>query len=255
MVARSNTADFIKKSTKIHGEQYDYSRVEYVNNRIPVEIICPIHGVFLQKPICHLIGHGCPNCGVDKKKGLIRGIAVNDTQLSKSEQSVKCWLDLLRRCFPKSEHEKRQCQSYLNVKFYEPWLKFSNFKLWFDENYIEGYVLDKDLLSNGIKMYSPSTCCFIPKELNNILQTERKSSRKIGCSRFFNKSKGIFEPKMCVNGRTTSLGKCYSETEAIELYKKEKKKLIDKTAKYYFAKGLISEKVYNSFLNYVVRYE
>lgn len=59
---------------------------------------------------------------------------------------------------------------------------------------------------------------------------------------------------MCINGKTTSLGKCNSEEEAIEVYKKEKKKLIDKTAKEYFDKGLISEKVFNSFLNYKVNY-
>lgn len=42
-----------------------------------------------------------------------------------------------------SECEKSLCRSYADVGFYEPWLLFSNFKVWFDENYIEGYVLDK----------------------------------------------------------------------------------------------------------------
>ncbi len=255
MPVRSNTNDFIEKSIIVHGRYYDYSRVTYVNNRTPVEIICPKHGQFHQKPINHLIGHGCPFCGVERKKGFIRGVAINDTQFSKAEKSVQCWLDLLRRCFPKSEHERKQCQSYKGIVFYKPWLKFSNFKVWFDENYIEGYVLDKDLLSNGEKAYSPCTCCFIPRDLNNLLQTEHKSNQKKGCKRFFNKSKDIFEPKMCINGKTTSLGKCSSEKDAIEVYKKEKKKLINKTAKEYFDKGLISEKIYNSFLIYKVRYE
>lgn len=249
------TSDFIKKSIEKHGEYYDYSHVKYVNNMTPVEIICPRHGAFLQKPVSHMVGNGCRLCGIARKKGLIRGIAINDTCFTKSCKAVQCWYDLLKRCFPKSEYEKKQCQSYKGVKFYKPWLRFSNFKTWFDKNYIKGYDLDKDLLSNGSKEYSPSTCCFIPRALNNLLQTESKSSQKEGHKRFFNKSKGIYEPKVCVNGKTKSLGKCYSEKDAIEVYKKEKKKLIDKTAKDFFDKGLISEKIYNSFLNYIVRYE
>lgn len=155
-----------------------------------------------------------------------------------------------------SEYEKLLCRSYADVGFYEPWLLFSNFKMWFDENYVEGYVLDKDLLSSGKskRMYSPDTCCFIPKALNNILQTEKKSRQIEGMKRFYNKSHGRFEPKMCINGKTVGLGWCDTEEEAIEVYKNEKKKLIDKVAKEYFNKGLISERIYKAFLNYKVVY-
>ena len=53
---------FINKSKKRHSDKYDYSKVEYVNNRTPVVIICPVHGEFSQKPDKHIIGHGCPKC-------------------------------------------------------------------------------------------------------------------------------------------------------------------------------------------------
>ena len=53
---------FIEKSNKIHCNKYDYSKVEYVNNRKHVIIICKKHGEFLQKPFIHLLKHGCPNC-------------------------------------------------------------------------------------------------------------------------------------------------------------------------------------------------
>ena len=58
--------EFIKKSIKIHDNKYDYSLVEYVKGRINVKIICPIHGVFEQKPCNHLIGYGCQICGQEK---------------------------------------------------------------------------------------------------------------------------------------------------------------------------------------------
>ena len=55
--------DFILKAREIHGDKYDYSLVEYKNNKTKVCIICPVHGEFWQKPNNHLIGQGCPYCG------------------------------------------------------------------------------------------------------------------------------------------------------------------------------------------------
>lgn len=56
------TEDFIKKAKQIHKDKYDYSKVEYKNNREKVCIICPEHGEFLQSPNAHLRGAGCPLC-------------------------------------------------------------------------------------------------------------------------------------------------------------------------------------------------
>lgn len=59
---KSNSSDFIKKSLAVHGDVYDYSLVEYINNRTSVNIICSVHGVFQQLPFNHLTGKGCPKC-------------------------------------------------------------------------------------------------------------------------------------------------------------------------------------------------
>ena len=56
--------EFIEKARKVHGDEYDYSKVEYKNNKTKVCIICPKHGEFWQKPNSHLSsGQGCPKCG------------------------------------------------------------------------------------------------------------------------------------------------------------------------------------------------
>jgi glutaredoxin len=60
--------EFVERSILVHGDWYDYSKVEYVNNRIKVCIICPIHGEFWQTPANHLSGYGCPHCANDKLK-------------------------------------------------------------------------------------------------------------------------------------------------------------------------------------------
>ena len=49
---------------EVHGDKYDYSKVEYINNKTKVCIICPEHGEFWQKPESHIIKkRGCPYCG------------------------------------------------------------------------------------------------------------------------------------------------------------------------------------------------
>lgn len=69
------TLEFVEKSKIVHGERYSYEKVAYKNNRTDVEIICPEHGSFMQKPAVHLRGGGCPKCfasesGNKKRKGM-----------------------------------------------------------------------------------------------------------------------------------------------------------------------------------------
>lgn len=71
--------EFIKKCREIHGDRYDYSKVNYVNNKTKVEIICPIHGSFYQTPRAHLCKkHGCPYCKESQLERDIRLLLTNN---------------------------------------------------------------------------------------------------------------------------------------------------------------------------------
>ena len=59
---RLNTDIFIKKAKEIHGDRYDYSKVNYVNSHNMVNIICPKHGEFKLMAYAHLNGQGCKKC-------------------------------------------------------------------------------------------------------------------------------------------------------------------------------------------------
>ena len=59
---KKTAEEFIKKAKEIHGNRYDYSKVEYINNKTKVCIICPEHGEFWQTPNAHLLGQGCKLC-------------------------------------------------------------------------------------------------------------------------------------------------------------------------------------------------
>lgn len=56
------TEEFTQKAKAIHGDKYDYSKVNYVNSKAKLCIICPVHGEFWQAPHKHLSGQGCEKC-------------------------------------------------------------------------------------------------------------------------------------------------------------------------------------------------
>ena len=62
-----NTEEIIKEFRDVHGDKYDYSKVEYTKMHNKVCIICPEHGEFYQTPSKHLLGQGCRKCGIDKR--------------------------------------------------------------------------------------------------------------------------------------------------------------------------------------------
>lgn len=60
---RLTTQEFISRAREVHGNKYNYDKVEYKNSENKVEIICPIHGSFWQSYRHHILrGHGCPDC-------------------------------------------------------------------------------------------------------------------------------------------------------------------------------------------------
>ena len=63
MTRKLTTEEFIEKARQKHGDTYDYNNCIYKNALSKVEIICTIHGSFLQTPNSHLNGQGCKKCG------------------------------------------------------------------------------------------------------------------------------------------------------------------------------------------------
>lgn len=79
--------EFIKRSQEIHGNQYDYSNVDYTNSTNKVEIICEEHGPFYQIPPSHLKGRGCPKCGLLKLSAIFSSSAEEFIQKSQEIHS------------------------------------------------------------------------------------------------------------------------------------------------------------------------
>ena len=80
---------FINKARKIHGDKYDYSKVQYENSKKNVKIICHEHGMFGQTPNTHLRKNGCPKCGY---------ISVSKKAISNSHSfSLSSWKNIISK--------------------------------------------------------------------------------------------------------------------------------------------------------------
>lgn len=245
---RKTTEQFISEARLIHGNKYDYSKVEYKTNKNKVCIICPVHGEFLQNAKSHLQGHGCRKCyGCSKSK---YGIATCDIPNCCTTPYYSHWRGVLERCV--SSSFKSQNKTYKNCTVCQEWLVLSNFKSWFENpknGFREGYHLDKDIIVKGNKLYSPETCCFVPPEINLIFaRKNKKSTLPIGV---------VFKDNRYIASYHSHIGKkhlgCFNTAEeAFNAYKNAKEKCIKELAEKYFQEGKITERVYNALMKYEV---
>ena len=89
---RSTTEEFICKAIEIHGDKYDYSKVEYINSHIKVCIICNRCGrEFWQMPYDHLNGKGCKYCNESKLEKNVRNF-FKEKNIEPLEQHTFEWL-------------------------------------------------------------------------------------------------------------------------------------------------------------------
>ena len=72
---KQSYADFLRAARNIHGDKYDYTQVQYAGTQVPVRIICPQHGEFMQSPTRHTQGRGCHQCGGTKRMCMSEAVA------------------------------------------------------------------------------------------------------------------------------------------------------------------------------------
>ena len=89
---RITQESFLKQAKTIHSDFYDYSKVICKNGHEGVTITCPLHGDFVQKPVNHLKGYGCPYCSgirITNKSFVEKAKRVHGNRYDYSKVSVK----------------------------------------------------------------------------------------------------------------------------------------------------------------------
>ena len=111
------------------------------------------------------------------------------------------WRNMIMRCYCKPYQDRHP--SYEGCSVEKEWLTFSKFKAWMDTQDWKGKQLDKDLLVEGNKVYSPTTCAFVSSDINNFFHFNnssssglpvgvRKRGKKYTCRTFRNGHIGTF---------------------------------------------------------------
>lgn len=158
------------------------------------------------------------------------------------------WKNILNRCY---REDRQQKQISYELCFMNPeWHNYQVFAKWFEENYINGFEIDKDILFKGNKVYSAETCCFVSSEINKLL-TNRKIKRGsflIGVSYY----KKIKKYMSCIhiNGVQKHLGYFYTEKEAFDAYKTAKEQNIKDVADKF--KDEITPECYDALINWTI---
>lgn len=111
--------EFIRKAHLVHGDKYDYSKVEYINYETPICIICPVHGEFWQTPDKHLHGAGCPMCKSSKLEEEMR-LFLQENNIIFERQKHFDWLGFLSLDFYLPQYNIAiECQGIQHFKSIE----------------------------------------------------------------------------------------------------------------------------------------
>jgi len=116
-----------------------------------------------------------------KRNKLVAGVGINDADYNVYEYGIvdgtrkvvwSCpfyvtWKSMLVRCY--YTNYQTMFPTYVGCSVTSEWHLFSNFKAWMEQQDWEGKHLDKDILLQGNKLYSPETCVFIDARVNTFL--------------------------------------------------------------------------------------
>ena len=184
--------NFIEKAKKVHGDKYDYSKVNYIDSKTKVEIVCKEHGSFFLKPSNHLIGIICPKCSgvlcdtdifIEKAKK-VHGDKYDYSEVeytgSEDKIYIRCYKHGIFKMTPNSHINQEQgCSECSGNKKLTTETFIEKAKLVHGDTYSYSKV---NYINNRIKVI------IICKEHGEFLQNPKEHNRGRGC-KLCNKSK------------------------------------------------------------------
>ena len=191
-----------------------------------------------------------------RKRSLVYGVGINDWDGAvkvdgKPIWEYQLWHGMLQRCF--DEKYKQKYPTYQGVTCSKEWLLMTSFIEDVSKMKgfgLEGWHLDKDILSKGNKLYSKGACCFVPLEVNLLLTKRDKARGEWPVGVCFYKRDGKFMAQININGKLKYLGLFTTPDEAFQAYKLAKEANIKVVAEKW--KHQLDERVFQALLDYEV---
>jgi hypothetical protein len=81
------------------------------------------------------------------------------------EPAYNLWIGMLNRCY--YVKSLKASPTYRDCTVAKEWHNYQNFAKWYEDNYVEGYQLDKDIKVEGNRVYGPDTCMFVTSQENS----------------------------------------------------------------------------------------
>lgn len=189
-----------------------------------------------------------------RKNKLVYNKGVRDIPSSFNNKHTEAyckWIDMLGRCYSDKYLIRRP--SYVGCSVCDDWLVFSNFNAWFNRNNVIGYHLDKDILVDGNKVYSPDTCCFVPLYINNLFleQNSKRGEYPIGVS--FEVSTNKYKAQLSEGKINKNLGRYDTAEDAHIAWVIEKQNYCIKIASDAYNRKEINKHVRDAIVNKAMR--
>ena len=191
----------------------------------------------------------------------VYGVGVVGTKYPSREgdrntKEYELWGNMLKRCYSDEFKKKRPtyegCEVSEKFKSYEYFYEWCHKQIGFgNDGSGNPFQLDKDLLVKGNKVYSESTCVFLPSEINSLLikSTASRGEYLIGVS--WHNANKAFRARVRKNkGKSEFLGYFKTELEAFNAYKVAKETFVKEQANKW--KSQIDPRAYNALMNYEV---
>lgn len=165
----------------------------------------------------------------------------------KPSRAVTMWRNMLARCY--GGHPK--WASYVGTTVCTEWHNFQAFADWFDsqpQKDLDGYEIDKDLLSGKSKSYCPENCCLVPSAINMLLNNADAPSRKHDLPTGVVADGNKFRAQVSRAGRRIRFGPFDTPDEASAAYKAEKQAYAKHLAEIH--RDAIAIEVYDALMKY-----
>ena len=170
---------------------------------------------------------------------------------NKKRKSYIAWSSMLDRCYSKASQTNQP--AYIGCTVCKDWLYYPNFIEWFDDNYKEGFQLDKDLKNIGARIYNPENCSFIPSEINSLTISCKSSRGDLPIGVVLHKNSGLMMSKIKEYGKTIHLGCFKCKVEAFNAYRERKLMHIIKIANASYARGDICDRVFTNLIKWDIK--
>lgn len=189
------------------------------------------------------------------KRIKVRGVGLVPSDVSELRGDMsRCyvsWNKILDRCYHPTG---RVAKSYKDCKICDEWLNYAVFKEWYNNQVGNNlkYDIDKDLLGDG-KLYSPDTCCLLPRSLNSMIVNRVDKNRELPTGVY--KNGNAYIARACTGTKyikSVVLGTYPTPEEAHKAYCDFRSKRIAETAQSYYDKGELDERAYNAIINFKV---